>query len=124
MFMLNSYIYLKQGAMLIDTPGMRELGLLVAGEGVDQSFQEILQLSVDCRYKNCGHTQGPGCVVRAAVMSGVLSEDRHSSYMKLKTELEYHELSYIDKRKKDRAFGRFLKSANEQRPGCDRTHLR
>lgn len=57
-------------------------------------------------------------------MSGVLSDDRYSSCMKLKTESEYHELSYIDKRKKDRAFGRFLKSANEQRPGWDRTHLR
>jgi len=55
-------IVLNQGSMLIDTPGMRELGLLGAGEGVNQGFQEIFRLSLDCRYPNCGHTQEPGCV--------------------------------------------------------------
>jgi ribosome biogenesis GTPase len=105
---------LDQGSMLIDTPGMRELGLLGVGEGVDHSFQEIFRLSLDCRYPNCGHTQEPGCAVRAAVTSGALTEDRYSSYMKLKKESEYHELSYQDKRKKDRAFGRFIKSAKKQ----------
>jgi ribosome biogenesis GTPase len=107
-------IVLNQGSMLIDTPGMRELGLLGVSEGVNQGFQEIFRFSLDCRYPNCGHTQEPGCAVRAAVISGVLNEDRYSSYMKLKKESEYHELSYLDKRKKDRAFGRFIKSAKKQ----------
>jgi ribosome biogenesis GTPase len=107
-------IVLKQGSMLIDTPGMRELGLLGAGEGVEQSFQEISRLSLNCRYQNCSHTQEPGCAVQAAVISGELNEDRYSSYMKLKNESEYHELSYLDKRKKDRTFGRFIKSAKKQ----------
>jgi ribosome biogenesis GTPase len=107
-------IVLNQGSMLIDTPGMRELGLLGVSEGVNQGFQEVLRLSLNCRYPNCGHTQEPGCAVRAAVISGVLNEDRYSSYMKLKKESEYHELSYLDKRKKDRAFGRFIKSAKKQ----------
>ena len=107
-------IVLNQGSMLVDTPGMRELGLLGAGEGITQGFQEIFRLSLDCRYPNCGHTQEPGCAVRAAVTSGVLNEDRYSSYMKLKKESKYHELSYLDKRKKDRAFGRFIKSAKKQ----------
>jgi ribosome biogenesis GTPase len=105
---------LDQGSMLIDTPGMRELGLLGVGEGVDHSFQEIFRLSLDCRYPNCGHTQEPYCAVRAAVTSGALTEDRYSSYMKLKKESEYHELSYLEKRKRDRAFGRFIKSAKKQ----------
>lgn len=107
-------IVLNQGAMLIDTPGMRELGLLGVSEGVNQGFQEIFRLSMDCHYPNCGHTQEPGCAVRAAVKNGVLNEDRYSSYMKLKKESEYHELSYMDKRKKDKAFGRFIKSAKKQ----------
>ncbi|MBI5055452.1 MAG: ribosome small subunit-dependent GTPase A [Nitrospirae bacterium] len=107
-------IVLNQGSMLIDTPGMRELGLLGVSEGVNQGFEDIVQLSLNCRYANCGHTQEPGCAVRAAVTSGALTEDRYSSYMKLKKESEYHELSYIDKRKKDRAFGRFIKSAKKQ----------
>jgi len=107
-------IVLNQGSMLIDTPGMRELGLLGVSEGVNQGFQEIFRLSLDCRYPNCGHIQEPGCAVRAAVISGVLNEDRYSSYMKLKKESEYHELSYLDKRKKDRAFGRFIKYTKKQ----------
>ncbi len=107
-------IVLNQGAMLIDTPGMRELGLLGVSEGVNQGFEDIVQLALNCRYSNCSHTQEPGCAVRAAVTSGVLTEDRYSSYVKLKKESEYHELSYLDKRKKDRTFGRFIKSAKKQ----------
>jgi ribosome biogenesis GTPase len=107
-------IVLNQGSMLIDTPGMRELGLLGVKEGVSQGFEDIARLSLNCRYPNCGHTQEPGCSVRAAVTSGALTEDRYSSYIKLKNESEYHGLSYLDKRKKDRAFGRFIKSAKKQ----------
>ena len=107
-------IVLKQGSMLIDTPGMREMGLLAASEGVNQGFEDIIQLSLNCRYPNCGHRQEPGCAVCAAVISGVLTEDHYSSYIKLKKESEYHELSYVGKRKKDRAFGRLIKSVKKQ----------
>ncbi|MFH0782658.1 MAG: ribosome small subunit-dependent GTPase A [Pseudomonadota bacterium] len=110
-------IVLNQGAMLIDTPGMRELGLLGVSEGIDQGFEDIVQLSLNCRYPNCGHSQEPGCAVRAAVTSGAVTEDRYLSYIKLKNESEYHELSYLDKRKKDKAFGRFIKSAKKQMKG-------
>jgi ribosome biogenesis GTPase len=107
-------IVLSQGAMLIDTPGMRELGLLGVSDGFSQGFEEILFLSSSCRYANCSHEHESGCAVRAAVRDGELNEDRYSSYIKLKKESEYYEMSYLDKRKKDKAFGRFLKSAMKQ----------
>ena len=107
-------ILLHQGSMLIDTPGMRELGLLGVSAGVNQGFEDIVGLSASCRYANCSHTQEPDCAVVAAVSNGELSKDRYSSYMKLRKESEYHEMSYVDKRKKDRAFGRFIKSAMKQ----------
>ena len=107
-------IVLSQGSMLIDTPGMRELGLLGASDGVSQGFEDIARLSRDCRYPNCTHTQEPGCAVRAAVQDGALTEDRYASFRKLKNESDYHELSYLDKRKKDKAFGRFIKSVKKQ----------
>ena len=107
-------ILLHQGSMLIDTPGMRELGLLGVSDGVNQGFEDIVGLSANCRYANCSHTQEPDCAVVAAVSNGELSKDRYSSYMKLSKESEYHEMSYVDKRKKDRAFGRFIKSAMKQ----------
>ncbi len=107
-------IVLSQGAMLIDTPGMRELGIVGAGDGVNAGFEEFAALSSHCRYANCSHEHESGCAVRAAVEHGELSEDRYSSYLKLKKESEFHEMSYLDKRKKDRAFGKFLKTAKKQ----------
>jgi len=107
-------IVLDQGAMLIDTPGIRELGLLGVGDGVGQGFEEIHNLSMNCRYADCSHTQEPGCAILYAVANSELSEDRYRSYLKLKKESEYNEMSYVDRRKKDRAFGRFVKSAMKQ----------
>jgi len=107
-------IVLDQGAMLIDTPGMRELGIIGAGDGVDTGFSELAALSATCRYADCTHQQEPGCAVRAAIERGDLDEDRFASYMKLKKEADHHEMSYLDKRKKDKAFGRFIKSVKKQ----------
>ncbi len=107
-------IVLSQGAMLIDTPGMRELGIIGAGDGVNMGFEEFAALSSQCRYANCSHERESGCAVRAAVECGELSEDRYSSYIKLKKESEFHEMSYLDKRKKDKAFGKFIKTAKKQ----------
>jgi len=105
---------LSQGAMLIDTPGMRELGLVGTDDGLDSGFEEFVRLAVHCRYPDCSHEREPGCAVRAAVKRGDLSEDRYSSYIKLKKESEFHALSYLDKRKKDKAFGKFIKSVKKQ----------
>jgi ribosome biogenesis GTPase / thiamine phosphate phosphatase len=107
-------VVLIHGAMLIDTPGMRELGIVGAGDGVNKGFEEFVVLSAHCRYTNCSHEHEPGCAVRAAVESGALSEDRYASYIKLKKESAYYEMSYLDKRKKDKVFGRFIKSAKKQ----------
>jgi len=110
-------IVLSQGAMLIDTPGMRELGIVGAGAGVNLGFEDVGELSAQCRYANCSHEHEPGCAVKAAVEKGELPQDRYSNYLKLKKESEYCEMSYLDKRKKDKAFGRFIKSAKKRRKG-------
>jgi ribosome biogenesis GTPase len=104
---------LGQGAMLIDTPGMRELGLLGTGDGFNQGFEDISLLSERCHYANCSHERESGCAVLAAVKDGELNEGRYASYIKLKKESEYYEMSYLDKRKKDRAFGRFVKTVKK-----------
>ena len=107
-------VVLENGAMLIDTPGMREFGLMGATAGVDRSFEDILRLSANCRYADCSHTQEPGCAIRTAVANGELDEDRFLNYVKLKKESDYCAMTYADKRKKDKAFGRFVKSALKQ----------
>jgi len=106
-------LVLDGGAMLIDTPGMRELGLLGAGSGVDATFADIGELAAQCRFPDCTHMQEPGCAVLAALESGELGEDRYQSYLKLRKESEFHDLSYVEKRRKDRAFGRFIKSVKK-----------
>ena len=108
-------IVLDGGAMLIDTPGMRELGLLGAGDAVDRRFEDIHDLAAGCRYADCTHTQEPDCAVLAAIATGELSEEHHQNYLKLRKESDHYATSYADRRKKERAFGRFIKSAKKQR---------
>ena len=84
-------LVLPCGAMVIDTPGMRELGMWDAGEGLSSSFADIEALAARCRFKDCTHRTEPGCAVRAAVEQGVLPEARLLSYEKLKTENAYTE---------------------------------
>jgi ribosome biogenesis GTPase len=106
-------VFLEQGAMLIDTPGMRELGILASSDALEDSFADIHELAASCQYADCSHAKEPGCAVLAALESGNLSEDRYGSYSKLKKESEYHEMSYVQKRRKDKAFGQFIKSVKK-----------
>ncbi len=99
--------------IFIDTPGMRELGILGASDGINKGFEDIIELSMDCRYTDCSHTQEPDCAVLKAITQGELNEERYSNYMKLRKESEHYEMSYLEKRKKDRAFGRFVKTAKK-----------
>ncbi|MFE7122423.1 ribosome small subunit-dependent GTPase A [Streptomyces sp. NPDC057654] len=79
---------LPQGGVLIDTPGLRGVGLWDAQSGVAQVFAEVEALAEECRFQDCGHVAEPGCAVLAAVESGVLPERRLSSYRKLVRENE------------------------------------
>lgn len=108
-------IVLDNGAMVIDTPGMRELGVIEIGTGMEESFSDILELSGHCHFRNCTHTSETGCSIQQAIESGELSEERYRSYLKLVKESEYHQRTYVEKRKKDREFGRFVKSVMKHR---------
>lgn len=108
-------IVLPHGAMLIDMPGMRELGLMGADEGITDTFADIHALAAQCRYPDCTHGAEPGCAVQAAVERGELSAAHLRNYEKLRKESEFHDLSQQERRKKDRAFGRFLHNYKKQR---------
>ena len=82
-------LVLPNGAMVIDTPGMRELGRWDTVSGVEQTFGDIEELAARCRFRNCSHTSEPGCAVRAALQRGELDSDRWHSYLKLKSENAY-----------------------------------
>ena len=110
-------VRLESGAMIIDTPGMRELGNMSVDDGLDETFSEILELSQSCKFSNCSHTNEKGCEILAAIKAGDLSEQRYLNYLKMKKESEFNQMSYLEKRKKDKSLGKLIKSTikNKQR---------
>jgi ribosome biogenesis GTPase len=98
-------------------PGMRELGMLGAQEGIGETFADINALAQGCRYADCSHAGEPGCEVRAAIERHELSEEHLRNFLKLQKEADFNDLSYIDRRKKDRAFGRFLHTYKKRKDG-------
>ena len=82
---------LPDGVLLLDTPGMREFGLVEADEGLEETFDDIAALAAQCRFRDCAHESEPGCAVRAAVEDGTVSADRWHSYVKLGKEAAYEE---------------------------------
>lgn len=103
-------INLKNGAMVIDTPGMRELGNIGVESGLNETFDEIAELSSQCRYNDCSHTGENGCAVLAALKNGKISQKRYQNYIKMYKESIYNEMSYLEKRNKDKQFGKLYKS--------------
>lgn len=82
-------ILLKNGVMIIDTPGMRELGMWDAGTGLTEAFSDVEQYLGHCRFADCRHQTEPGCAVKSAIESGELSLDRWNSYNGLKREAKF-----------------------------------
>ncbi|MFA6407368.1 MAG: ribosome small subunit-dependent GTPase A [Candidatus Paceibacterota bacterium] len=105
--------FLKSGSIVIDNPGMREVGMAIAKEGVVDLFDEITILAKKCKYINCAHVSEPGCEVLSALKSGKLDKGKYLNYTNLKKEAEYHEMTELEKREKDRQFGKFVNKAKK-----------
>ena len=106
-------IRLDCGALVIDNPGMREFGIIDAALGLESNFSMITSLATQCRYRDCSHTDEPGCAILDAVRSGTISQDSLKNYQKLNDESDFNQMSYAEKRRKDRDFGRFIKSVKK-----------
>jgi ribosome biogenesis GTPase len=86
-------VLLPGGGMLLDTPGIREVGLIDADEGLGTVFDDIERLAQNCRFRDCGHTTEPGCAVRDALEGGLLDAGRWAHFQKLGRELAALELT-------------------------------
>jgi ribosome biogenesis GTPase len=84
-------LLLPDGGIVIDTPGMRELGMWDAASGVDRAFSDVATLAAQCRFRDCTHTAEPGCAIQAAILAGELPAERWLSYQKLQGENAYAE---------------------------------
>jgi len=110
-------IILENGSIVIDTPGMRELGVISMDAGLEDTFSEISGLSAGCRYTDCTHTVEKGCAILEALVNGTLSRERYDNYIKIYKESQYNEMSYYEKRQKDKKFGKFLNNYLKDKKG-------
>jgi ribosome biogenesis GTPase len=85
---MRQLFLLPGGALVLDTPGLRELQLWEADDGVQMAFEEIEVRASQCRFRDCAHQHEPGCAVREALADGTLDEKRFESYEKLKREMQ------------------------------------
>ncbi len=106
--------FLENGGIVIDNPGMREIGMTDANSGIEKVFDEISYLSKKCKFSDCTHTHEPGCAVLNAIKRNKLDKNKYSNYFKLKKEAEHYGMTDLGKRRKDRKFGKFVKKALEQ----------
>jgi ribosome biogenesis GTPase len=106
-------ICLASGALVIDTPGMREFGVLATEDGLTNGFPDIAELASHCRYRDCSHTCEPGCAILEAIQSETLDQEHYDNYLKLRSESRFHQMSYAEKRKRERDFGKFIKSVKK-----------
>ncbi len=100
---------LPGGAMVIDNPGMREIGLTGIGEAVDELFDDIAELKSRCRFGDCKHISEPGCAILSALESGDLSADKYANYLKLKKEADHYAMSDLERKQKDKSIGKLVK---------------
>jgi ribosome biogenesis GTPase len=103
-------VVVDSGALFVDTPGMRELGMLGFGQGIADTYEDIVAIADGCRFADCSHTSEKGCAVLLSVAEGLLTAARFQSYLKLMKESKHYEMTYLEKRKKDKAFGKMVKN--------------
>jgi len=103
-------LVLENGGIFIDNPGMREVGITDSTDGLEITFKTIVELSQNCKFKDCTHTTEIDCAVIAAVENGEVDKSSYENYLKMEREKEHFELTVAQKRKKDKDFGKTIKN--------------
>jgi len=106
---------LDRGGIIIDTPGMRELGNFGVSDSIEETFDEITRYATHCRFNDCTHTSEPGCAVLEAVNNKQIDAGRYQNYIKLQKESSFYEMSQTEKRHREKKFGKMTKSVLKQR---------
>lgn len=107
-------VLLRGGALLIDNPGMREVGVTEDVEG-GAAAATVSELARACRYRDCGHVHEKGCAVRAALASGLLDAESWENHLRLEREAEHHATSAVERRRREREFGRLKRDYGRMR---------
>ena len=105
---------LDNGGILIDNPGMREVGIADAESGLEITFEPIYQLAPKCRFKDCTHAYEAGCAVIEAVHDGEIDHASYRNWLRMDREKAHYESSVADRRKKEREFGKIMKNYKKE----------
>ncbi len=108
-------IVLETGGVIIDNPGMREVGITDSSSGLQMTFEHFYELAEDCKFNDCSHQNEKGCAILAALDSGALNEETYENFMKLEREQAHFAATVHEKRKKDKAFGKMVKQVMSQK---------
>lgn len=108
-------LVLDNGGILIDNPGMREVGIVDSGSGLEKTFDEIFELSKSCKFKDCTHTTEIGCSVLEAIEDDELDKQSYENYLKMEKEKDHFESTVAEKRKKDKELGKTIKRFKKSR---------
>ena len=108
-------IVLDRGGILIDNPGMREIGITDSSEGLKRTFESILEYAQHCRFKDCTHIHEKGCAILEAVGRGDIDKDAYANFRKMEKEKTHFEADAKERKKKDKDFGKMIKNVKKQR---------
>ncbi len=108
-------IVLDRGGILIDTPGMREIGITDTSEGLEITFESILKYVQHCKFKNCSHTQESGCAVVEAIKIGKIDESAFKNFQKMEREKQHFKSNTLERKKKDKALDKLIKQVQKRR---------
>lgn len=106
--------FLENGGLVVDNPGTREVGITDSDAGIKMVFNDINNLSQECRYSDCTHIHEPGCTILKALEEKKLDKDKYDNYIKLKKESNFNKMTYWEKRIKDRKFGQLIKKYQDK----------
>lgn len=106
---------LDNGAILIDNPGMREVGITNLEGGLEKTFEQIHELANSCKFNDCTHTTEIGCAVLEALENGELDENSYENYLKMEREKDHFESTIAERRKRDKAFGKMVKEIMKEK---------
>jgi len=108
-------IVLKNGGILIDNPGMREVGIADTTSGLEVTFDTILEYSQNCKFKDCTHEHENGCAVQEAIENGDIDMEAFSNFRKMEREKEHFESDALERKKKDKDLGKLIKKVVKQK---------
>jgi ribosome biogenesis GTPase len=103
-------ILLSNGAMIIDNPGMREVGMTTTSSGIQEVFDEISDLAQNCKYGDCQHISEAGCAVLEALANGEIAQADYDNYMRLQKEQEHFQSSELERKQKGKALSKHIKN--------------